>query len=372
MKQPRKRILLVARHPVGGILTYFKYIYSQTCFDEYDFTVLVPDAKLASVMEKIFIKRNLSFLYCRDSKSMFWMSRAYLSSNKVDLVHTHGFTAGSLLSLITPYYKTPHLMTAHDVFQKKQFLGYKGVIKKWLLSRLFCRIDKIHTVSHDATNDMLEFFPKINSQHIKCIPHGIDTERFYFSVKQDIDLNYDRQHTCLIGFFGRFMAQKGFRYLVNAVETLVNEGMINKKPLVLTFDWGGFVREEYQNIESRGLNNYFHMMQYTENMPGTIKAMDMVVMPSLWESCGLLGMESLVSGIPIIGSSCIGLREVLNDSPAVLVPPKNSKSLAIAIANEINKPSKKVYEEFVQVARKRFSIQPPSIELKNLYETMIR
>jgi glycosyltransferase involved in cell wall biosynthesis len=99
--------------------------------------------------------------------------------------------------------------------------------------------------------------------------------------------------------------------------------------------------------------------------------MDIVVMPSLWESSGLLGMEALVAGIPIIGSNCIGLREVLADSPAIMVSPKDSKALAKAIAKEINSPSKKEFQTFSDIARERFSIQRPALELKKLYDKML-
>lgn len=367
----RKRILLVIRYPVGGIRTYIKYIYGQNIFDLFDFTVLTADQNQDEYFNEIFMDRNLEYIVCNNNLSFLENIYKYISINNVALVHSHGYTAGILSTIVTRFVHTPHLMTAHDVFQKKQFVGYKGSIKKWILSVLFKRIDFIHTVSIDATNDLYSYFPGIKKNNIRCIPHGIDAERFYLAVKANLDINHAHDDTCFIGFFGRFMAQKGFRYLVNAIEIITREKLTDKMPLVLTFDWGGFVREEYQDIESRGLSNYFHMMQFTDDMPGVIRAMDIVVMPSLWESSGLLGMEALVSGVSIIGSNCIGLREVLADSPAIMVPPENSKSLAKAIAKEINLPSKEEFQAFSDVARDRFSIQRPALELKKLYDEIL-
>ncbi len=367
----RKRILLVVRYPVGGIRTYIKYIYGQAIFDVFDFTLITPEQGLEPFFESIFSERNLEYVICKDNLDMCRVLWKYVRKNNVSLIHSHGFTAGILSVPIAQILGVSHLMTAHDVFQKKQFTGVRGWLKKWLLARLFSRIDIIHTVSHDATENLCNFFPAIQQEHIKCIPHGVDAERFYSATPVNLDLTVNRDNVCMIGFFGRFMAQKGFHYLVDAIEIIVREGMVEKTLLVLTFDWGGFVREEYQTIESRGLKQYFHMMKFTENMPGMIKAMDIVVMPSLWESSGLLGMEALVSGVPIIGSSCIGLREVLSDSPAIMVQPKDAGPLAIAIANEINAPSKSVFEEFAQTARQRFSLQRPSVELENIYHEMM-
>lgn len=44
-------------------------------------------------------------------------------------------------------------------------------------------------------------------------------------------------------------------------------------------------------------------------------------MPSRWVAFGLLAVEALCAGTPLIASDCIGLREVVEDTPAVVVPP---------------------------------------------------
>ena len=367
----RKRILLVVRYPVGGIRTYIKYIYGQNIFDLFDFTVLTLDQGLDEFFNEIFMDRHLEYTTCKDNFSFLKNIYQNISKNKIALVHSHGFTAGSLSAIIARFSHVPHLMTAHDVFQKKQFVGYKGSLKKWILSVLFKRINYIHTVSIDATVDLCSYFSQIKKDNIRCIPHGIDAEKFFLAEKADLHITHTEDDICFIGFFGRFMAQKGFRYLVDAIEIIIQEKLTEKMPLVLTFDWGGFVREEYQDMECRKLDKYFHMMQFTDDMPGVIKAMDIVVMPSLWESSGLLGMEALVSGVPIIGSNCIGLREVLADSPAIMVPPKDAKDLAKAIAKEINSPSQKEFQMFSDTARERFSIQRPALELKKLYDEIL-
>jgi glycosyltransferase involved in cell wall biosynthesis len=367
----RKRILLVIRHPVGGIRTYIKYIYGQSVFDLFDFTVLTPDNNLDKFFNEIFMGRNLEYITFENNIDLLKNVYKYVSTNKVSLVHSHGFTAGSLSAVITSYTSIPHLMTAHEVFQKNQFVGYKGRIKKWLLSLLFMRIDFINTVSADSTVDLCSYFPRINKNNIRCIPHGIDAEKFFFADKAVLQASYARENICYIGFFGRFMAPKGFKYLVDAIEIITREKQTKKIPLVLTFDWGGFVREDYHDIECRGLDTYFHMMKFTDDMPGVIKAMDIVAMPSLSEASGLLGMEALVAGVPIIGSSCIGLREVLADSPAIMVPPKDSIALANAIVKEINSSTKEEFRRFSSIAKERFSIQRPAQQLKKLYDEIV-
>ena len=285
-------------------------------------------------------------------------------------MHSHGLTAGSILVIASRYYHVPHLMTMHDTLQKKQFLGCRGILIKSLLPIIFNQIDTIHVVSNDASENFLSFMPDYEKQKLIVIPNGIDVELFSGSTKIDFSHHCASSNISLIGFFGRFMSPKGFRYLVDAIEIIAHNGMSKKTPLVLTFGWGGFVREDYLEIENRGLNEYFLMLPSTDNMPGALKGVDMVAMPSLWEACPLLAMEALVAGVPIIGTNCIGLRGILQGSPAVMVTPKDASALAVAIADEMNCSRKSEFEAYAPMAKERFTLDKPSRELKKLYDQM--
>ena len=54
-----------------------------------------------------------------------------------------------------------------------------------------------------------------------------------------------------------------------------------------------------------------------------------------------------------------------------MVPPNDALSLAKAIVNEINFPRKDAFKEYASIAKKKFSIERPALELKKLYDEMI-
>ena len=184
----------------------------------------------------------------------------------------------------------------------------------------FNLIDTVQPVSHDAQANLLEQFPALDRREGELIvnPNGIKVEGLVNAdarnLRGELGLGED---AFLIGFLGRFMAQKGFRYLVDAVALLRKKGGLPKRPLVLPFGEGAFIREENQATKDRGLQDYFCFMPFTPNVAGTINGLDVVVMPSLWETCGLLTMEVLVCGTPLNSNDCIRLREVLQETPAV-------------------------------------------------------
>lgn len=369
------QVLMTALQPGGGIRTFFRYIYSQPCFKNCTFVLVAPNAGLDEFIAKHLPENRISLITADSGHLNFIRQvRALINDGNFDLVHSHGFSAGILTEISRSRLNIPHLMTAHDVFLASQFQGTKGRITHWLMARLLSRITGIHTVTNDARNNLLEFFPSIDPSRVHGILHGVDTEYFRDGRTRDIkgELGLDLA-TPLIGFFGRFMGQKGFRILVDAMDEVVRKGLVEPLPHVVTFGWGGFIREDYQYLEEKGLGDFFHQMPQTDDMPSALKGVDLVAMPSRWEACGLLAMEVLAAGVPIIGTDCIGLREVLDGSPATKIPVGDHVALREAIVEDLKQLNlrKSIFLDFQNQAVKQFSIGRPAHALQSLYGEIV-
>ncbi|MDF0750466.1 glycosyltransferase family 4 protein [Marinobacter sp. 71-i] len=369
------RILMSALQPGGGIRTFFRYIYSQPCFSDCRFTLVVPDRGLSDFLSEFIPGNRITVVPARQGNLAFARQlRELIATGDFQLVHSHGFSAGLLTELAGTGYGVPHLMTAHDVFLPAQFSGWKGRAKHLAMSLLFRRMTMIHTVTNDARDNLLEFFPAINRSRVHGILHGVDTEYFREGEPRALkaELGLDEQ-TPLLGFFGRFMGQKGFRLLVDALEEIHRARSVAPLPHVATFGWGGFIREDYEYLSEKGLADYFHQCEQTNDMAAAIKGVDVVVMPSRWEACGLLGMEVLAAGVPIVGSQCIGLREVLEGSPAQTVPVGDSRKLTKALVAELSdRDSRRSdFVRFQPIAVDKFHIKRPAESLRRLYTQML-
>ncbi len=221
------------------------------------------------------------------------------------------------------------------------------------------RVDVIQTVSRDARENLLQFIPALRGPRrvVVTIRNGIRPELFEAPQRRDLrgELGIDAG-TFLIGFFGRFMSPKGFRYLIDAMAILTQELHPPRRPLVLAFGVGGFVREEQAAIAARGLTESFRFMPFVADMASNLRGVDVVAIPSLWEACPLLPMEAMAVGVPVIGSNCVGLREVLEDSPAVVIPAADARALADAILAQMRDPQPReaAAAAFAAEARTRF------------------
>jgi glycosyltransferase involved in cell wall biosynthesis len=231
-------------------------------------------------------------------------------------------------------------MTTHEILLNNQFQGFSGFFQKRVIDFGLRLISCTMAVSDDAKNNLKEFFPFFKKgKKLIVIKNGIDVKRFSTSSARNFyqELNLS-DNFILFGFFGRFMNAKGFRYLVEAVQELKAQEVVNNIR-VIAFGWGGFIREEQEYIRDLGLEDYFLFMPHTDDMPAAIRGVDAVVIPSLWEACPMLPMEVMVSGIPVIASDCIGLREVTAETPALVFQHGNAIELAAVMQRYIDEAS---------------------------------
>ena len=366
-------ILVVIRWPVGGIRTYIRYVYKKLK-GAYHFTIVGPELPEIEFMKKDMADLDVEFVTVGANKSSLSMGKAVynlLQNNKIDLIHSHGFTSGLITSLINLVYRKPHVITSHDILQSSQFKGISGVLKKFSLSYILPSADRIQSVSHDAQNNLITFIPRLKKfqNKLTVIFNGIDINEFRSAEAMELRRKYNLSNDVfLVGFIGRFMSQKGFSFLIRAIDNIKDKvGEFR----VIVFGSYGFVREDQRMIESLGLSSYFIFHGYEQNIACAVKGLDVVVMPSLWEACPILPMEVLVSGVPMIGSDCIGLREVLNDTPSIVFNSGNVEQLAEAIVNVMNKADKSDFLEYMEEARNRYDSSNTAAQLEAVFSELI-
>src|SRR5690606_9415802 len=159
-----------------------------------------------------------------------------------------------------------------------------------------------------------------------------------------------------------------FKYLIDAMSLLEKEQPGKFK--VVCFGAGAFIREEQQYISSLGLMDRFYFHDFIPDIAPYLKGCDIVAMPSLWEACGLLAMESLAAGVPLVASSCMGLREVCNGSPAIMVDPANADALALGIV-DASKADRTLFEGYASIAKEKFSVKMTQEKIYSLYESLV-
>jgi glycosyltransferase involved in cell wall biosynthesis len=301
--------------------------------------------------------------------------RGLLREGRFDLLHSHGITAATHAALANLGVSVPHVVTLHEPLRTGQFSGWLGPLKRWTLAKALQQADAIVTVSADLRTNLLDYFPALRGRagRVLIVPNGIHAERYAVPGEPLADdlrerLGLDSQ-PFLIGFLGRFMPEKGFPVLLEAVERLVREETVRPVHLV-GFGSGDFRREYQKAILRRELDKCVTLLDFVADVQPVLRQLDLVVVPSLWEASSLVSMEAMASGVPVLGSDCIGLREVLKDTPSRTVPANDPAALAEGLRAALEEPWTDAARDFAAEAQARFDNAHTVRLLTDLFDTL--
>jgi glycosyltransferase involved in cell wall biosynthesis len=270
----------------------------------------------------------------------------------------------------------PLVVTLHEPLRDTQFAGLVGSCKRWILGQALARAAAVITVSDDSRDNLLRYFPGLRrrADRIHTIANGIDTQRFgehlddsLLTLRDELGLDDD---THLIGFLGRFMPEKGFPLLLDAIEQLVRFGSVPPFHLV-AFGSGDYRREYARQLEARGLSKHVTLRDFVPDVRPVLAELDLVVVPSLWEASSLVSMEAMCAGVPVLGSDCPGLREVLRGTPSRTFRTGIVAELECELRRSLSEPWFSAAAAYTSVARQRFDNRRSARALVELFNALL-
>jgi glycosyltransferase involved in cell wall biosynthesis len=374
----RARVLVVARWPVGGIRTHLGHNCPTIHESGYRCTFVLPQDETFSTVKEAFRRlpgAEFIGVPMKGRDCPMWKTvRPLLRSGRFALVHAHGMTAVAHCALAGLGRKTPYLATLHDPFRDEHFRGLAGSLKRWLIARALARTSMLITGTADMRANLLQYFPNLRrrASRILTLPNGIDASRYEeppppIGLRDEVGLEDD---VTLIGFLGRFMPQKGFVELVEAIGRLVQFGGTPRFHVV-AFGSGDYRREYQRSVEKQGLGTHFTFRDVVSDVVPILQELDLLVMPSLWEACPLLPMEAMSAGVPVLGTNCLGLREILRDTPSRTVVKGDVAALECGLRKALASPWTELARDFAPIARERFDNQRLARRLVELYGELI-
>jgi glycosyltransferase involved in cell wall biosynthesis len=369
-------ILTVVRYPVGGIRTYLKYTYGRLDPTKYKFTIAATQFPESSLIPRDLSDFEVDLLETEEAagnRGLLRSTREVLHHSPVDLIHSQGLTAGVVSILANWRWRRPHVITHHDVFRKDQFTGARGWLKRRLMAAVLGRADLIVCVTEDARRNYREFLPSFPpaSRKLAVVPNGIDTKVFAeIASRRALAADAGRADSPFsFGFLGRFMPQKGFDVLVAAVAELARNGGPGRPFRIVTVSEGDCIGRYKAEVRRRGIERFIAFCGFTSSVADLLAELDCVVMPSRWESAGILAMEVLVAGCPLIATDCIGLREVVRDTPALVAAADDPASLAQQMKRAMDREGtlRAAFLDFAPLAGERFDVRRTAAAMESIF-----
>ena len=237
---------------------------------------------------------------------------------KYDVLRSHYWTSAIVAEKIKKRLGIPDVVTFHTLGKvKNQALGTEEEPEIRIKSekQIVGTADCIIASTQEEKNNLVHLYGS-KPDKIKVIPAGVDLDSFHPLDKEQArrDL-YLKDYRRVLLFAGRLQPFKGLDLLLHAMTHLPNHGFT--RLLVVGGNAGKVDELAKMNVlvSELGIGNMVGFMGAVEHekMPTFYNAADICVIPSYHESFGLVAVESLASGTPVVASRVGGLATIVKD-----------------------------------------------------------
>lgn len=350
LRTEKIRIIILAPHHEGakfyeemeGLKVYrFPYFYplkyQRLCYNG----GMLPNFKkshLAKVELPLLIIANIYYVF------------KIIKKEKIDLIHAHWIIpSGFVCNIVKSILRKPLIVSVHGsdiVLIRKPYFRHIG--------RHILRAIDICTVNSTATRDLLLDVLRSNKEP-KIIPMGVDINLFKPFSRHPYGNNSEKSPVILT--VGRLDKNKGFNYIIDAMPKLIRKFPGTK--LVIAGD-GPEKDNLLTQIKSLHLEQNVCLVGAVRNkdLPKFYNTADLFVLPSLKEGLGVVLLEAMACGTPVIGSNVGGITDIIKDNEnGLLTKPKDPTDIANKITQLLSneKLRRKLSENGLKTVKERFS-----------------
>lgn len=311
----------------------------------------------------------------------------------VDVVHTHTWYVAMAGFLAKKLYGIPFVLTTHSLEPlrawKSEQLGSGYAMSAWMERTAVMDADAVIAVSNGTKEDILRVYP-IASERVHVIYNGIDLDEYR---RTDDATALDRygvdKKTPYVLFVGRITRQKGVTHLADAIQFLPPDTQV-----VLcagapdTPEIAAEMRAKVDDARKR--NPRIVWIEKMISRRETIQLYSharVFCCPSVYEPFGIINLEAMACGAPVVASATGGIKEIVVDGETGYLvpfepdpvtgfpsrPDQFARDLAEKLSQLLNDPDR--CRQFGEAGRKRveetFSWSTIADQTIRLYQTVI-
>lgn len=278
---------------------------------------------------------------------------------KIDIIHAHvGYSAGYIGMMLSRKYSIPFTITEHlDPFPTTYYLKENGRLSKILDEPL----KTAHMVIAE-NNSLVQTMQNFRIKNVICIPNMVNEDSFY---PED---EFFEDEFFVFFFLGELIERKGIFILIEALELLKSE------KIVLKIGGEGVKMQDLKDYAKRlGVEEKISWLGFINKnvLRNEFNRCHCFVLPSLSENLGMVLLEAIACGKPIIASRCGGPEMIVNDENGLLVDTNDANDLAKAMLymkeNYLNYSSKLIRETFLN----KFSRKIVAKQIMEVYQNII-
>jgi teichuronic acid biosynthesis glycosyltransferase TuaC len=286
-----------------------------------------------------------------------------------DLIHAHTvYPDGLAAVMLGRARQRPTVVTVHggDVN-----IHLRQPLVKRLGRRALSNADRVIAVSSSLQRALVEEHG-LEPERITVLPNGVDVTRFAPVPRAEAEARLGLHNTApRILYVGAIADSKGIAHLLIAIHRLRHEWSC---PVQLTLIGQG----EYEPT-ARALAGELDIADAVafagrspnDEIPVWMSACDVVVLPSLSEGFGVVLVEAMACGKPVVATACGGPEDIVTSETGILVPPADDAALAKALLEVLRDEHRFAPERIRQLAIDNYAYDHVVSRIAMVYEEVL-
>jgi glycosyltransferase involved in cell wall biosynthesis len=245
---------------------------------------------------------------------------AILKREKFDLVHINDYWWTPVVWLACRISGIPFVVHIRQQMEPRRVKQY------WLAkpNRLLAICNEIREVAIEGG---------VDPNCVQVVYSGVDLSSKVEQVNRGLIRQRYGLHPgqLIIGAVGNLFPRKGYEFLLEAL-TEIRKTIPNVHCVIVGEGDDGYHKQLMNLVNERDLNSVVTFAGFQSNVLEYMADFDVVVLPSILEGFGIVLLEAMAMGKPVVASRVGGIPEAVEDSvTGILVPPANSRKLAEAL-----------------------------------------
>lgn len=336
-------------------------------------------------------KPDFTCLALLDIQMARTLTRLLAQGHRWDLIHVHEWNSLQVAriardALNVPMVGTMHLCLTHLAQLENPTMDYGSLREADLYmmqqeGALVCGSDELILCSQSYVNTARETF--LTDRDIHMIHNGINRVEWHPGVgdgdraKANNVLDRDRP---IALFCGRIATMKGISYVLDVVEAedtgwqIVVAGEVNANSRIEREGWEITRRLRRAERETPERLRWVGFRE-GQQLKDLYAAADVVLMPSIHEPFGIVALEAMAMGTPLISTEVDGLKEVVTDESneyAMIIPPRSPKAIIAALDDLIDESKRIELQELGFCRAKHFSWKTAAEKTLSVYRRVLK
>jgi glycosyltransferase involved in cell wall biosynthesis len=241
-----------------------------------------------------------------------------------DLIHAHvALPDGLAGAFLAKEIRRPLIITVHgkDTANAQWSTAHRNPDCKAAILKAFMSSSKIVAVSNYVKHSILEVYPALDSKKIAVIQGGVDITKSHIREEK-------QSNTIRILSVGPLIPLKGHEFTIDAMKEVVKAFPNCRLTIIGEGEEKTKLMRQVAGNELQDFVSILNILPH-EQLLELMSICDIFVLPSWAEGLGIVYLEAMASGLPVIGCKGQGIEDIVtHEETGFLVEPKNSQQLA--------------------------------------------